>query len=71
VHGLEVVGFPCNQFGGQEPGTAQEIKAFARARGARFRLTSKVDVNGPATSSAYRFLKDKTGSGDLTWNFGM
>lgn len=44
--GFEVLAFPCNQFGKQEPGTADEIKAFAKSKGANFPLFAKIDVNG-------------------------
>jgi glutathione peroxidase len=44
---LVIIGAPCNQFGSQEPGTNAEIKKFAAARGAKFPLLSKLDVNGP------------------------
>ena len=59
--GFEILGTPCNQFGAQEPGTEQEIKAFASKRGARFPLTAKLDVNGGAQSPLYSFLKSKQG----------
>jgi glutathione peroxidase-family protein len=45
--GLVVLGAPCNQFGGQEPGSDSEIKKFAQSKGAKFPLTAKLDVNGP------------------------
>lgn len=44
--GFEVLAFPCNQFGKQEPGTAEEIKAFAKSKGANFPLFAKINVNG-------------------------
>ncbi|EAU77224.2 AGAP000804-PA, partial [Anopheles gambiae str. PEST] len=46
VTGLRILAFPCNQFGGQEPGTNAEIKQFAVGRGAKYDLFAKVDVNG-------------------------
>jgi glutathione peroxidase-family protein len=55
--GLKILGFPCNQFGNQEPGSAEEIKSFVKARNVDFTLTEKVDVNGPNTCDTYRFLK--------------
>lgn len=55
--GLEVLGFPCNQFGGQEPGNAEEIQGFATSMGARFKLFSKIDVNGPDANPLYKLLK--------------
>lgn len=69
AQGLEILAFPCNQFGGQEPGTAGEIKAFAQSKGARFTIMSKVDVNGPHTDPVYHWLKTATGEPDMTWNF--
>jgi glutathione peroxidase len=66
--GLEVLGVPCNQFGGQEPGTATEIGEFCQANyGVTFPLTEKVDVNGPNRHPLYREL---VGDGDdIQWNF--
>lgn len=55
--GLKILAFPCNQFGGQEPGSLQEIKEFVKERNVQFELTEKVDVNGPNTCDTYRFLK--------------
>jgi glutathione peroxidase len=45
--GLVIIGAPCNQFGQQEPGSNAEIKKFAQARGVKFPMLSKLDVNGP------------------------
>lgn len=68
-----IMGFPCNQFGGQEPGTNAEVKAFAEARGFVGQgalLMDKIDVNGPATSPVYGFLKVASGdTSDIGWNF--
>jgi glutathione peroxidase len=67
-----VVGFPCNQFAGQEPGSAEEIVNFCRTTyGVSFPLSEKLDVNGPARSPVYKFLTSAaTGvAGDITWNF--
>ena len=56
--GLQILGFPCNQFGGQEPGTAQEIDDFARGKyGAKFPLYEKIEVNGDACHPVYNFLR--------------
>lgn len=56
--GLEIIGFPCNQFAGQEPGTDQEIKAFCSLDyPVSFKLFSKVDVNGPNAVPLYKFLQ--------------
>jgi glutathione peroxidase len=65
--GLVVLGFPCNQFGGQEPGTEKEIKEFCSTRfEVTFPLFSKIDVNGDKTHPLYGFLK---GGEDIHWNF--
>ena len=66
--GLVVLGVPCNQFAGQEPGTATEIQDFCRLTyGVTFPLTEKVDVNGPDRHPLYREL---IGDGpDVQWNF--
>ena len=75
--GLEVLGFPCNQFGAQEPGTAADIGAFCeRNYGVSFPLFAKIDVNGETTHPVYRFLKKEKpgllgplGGGAIKWNF--
>jgi glutathione peroxidase len=68
--GLVVLGFPCNDFGGQEPGTEAEIKNFCSSTyGADFPLFSKVSVLGAAKSAIYKFLIDQSGGGDVSWNF--
>jgi len=64
-----VLGFPCNQFGAQEPGSDAEIKAFAQGKGAKFPLFSKIDVNGPNAHPLYQKLKKEAGE-DIKWNFG-
>ena len=66
--GLVVVGVPCNQFGGQEPGTQAEIASFCKDRfGVTFPLLEKQSVNGPDRSPLYQFL---VGDGsDVRWNF--
>ncbi len=67
--GFEIVGVPCNQFGGQEPGSPEEIKTFAQTKyDVDFTLLEKQDVNGANRSPLYQFL---VGEGsDITWNFG-
>mmetsp|Transcript_31406 Transcript_31406/g.79036 ORF Transcript_31406/g.79036 Transcript_31406/m.79036 type:complete len:110 (+) Transcript_31406:363-692(+) len=68
-----VLGFPCNQFGAQEPGSDAEVKAFAQGKGVKtppFYLFSKIDVNGDGAHPLYKKLKEASGSGDLEWNFG-
>lgn len=72
--GFSVVGFPCNQFGGQEPGTAEEIAEFCSATyGVSFPMFEKIDVNGPGRHPIYAELTqtpDADGqAGDIQWNF--
>src|SRR4051794_36144000 len=72
--GFTVVGFPCNQFMGQEPGTAEEIAAFCSATyGVTFPLAEKVEVNSPGAHPVYQRLTavpDAEGAaGDVQWNF--
>ena len=72
--GFEVLGFPCNQFGGQEPGSADEIAAFCeRNYGVTFPMFEKIDVNGAKTHPLFAFLKDEApgflGTRDIKWNF--
>eukprot|EP00271_Cylindrocystis_brebissonii_P013191 TRINITY_DN32829_c0_g1_i1.p1 TRINITY_DN32829_c0_g1~~TRINITY_DN32829_c0_g1_i1.p1 ORF type:complete len:230 (+),score=42.94 TRINITY_DN32829_c0_g1_i1:197-886(+) len=73
--GFTVLAFPSNQFGGQEPGSNEQIKEFACSRyKATFPLFSKIDVNGPNTAPVYQYLKSQKGGGILgdgiKWNFG-
>jgi len=72
--GFDVLGFPCNQFGGQEPGTEAEIGTFCETRfGVTFPLFSKIEVNGPATHPLWAYLKKARpgllGSEAVKWNF--
>ena len=72
--GFEVLGFPCNQFGGQEPGKDPEIREFCETRfGVRFPLFSKIEVNGPHADPLYRFLTESRpgilGTQAIKWNF--
>ncbi|GLC47102.1 hypothetical protein PLESTB_000436100 [Pleodorina starrii] len=71
--GLTVLGFPCNQFGAQEPGSNQSIKSFAKSNyGVTFPLMSKVDVNGPGAEPLFEWLKSQKGGlmgNDIKWNF--
>jgi glutathione peroxidase len=72
--GLVVLGVPCNQFGGQEPGTAADIADFCEVNyGVTFPLTEKVDVNGDHRHPLYAELVDATDpdghTGDIRWNF--
>ena len=72
--GFAVVGFPCNQFGGQEPGSAEEIAEFCSATyGVTFPMFEKIEVNGPGRHPIYASLTevpDASGeAGDIQWNF--
>ena len=74
ARGFTVVGVPCNQFGGQEPGSADEIAEFCSATyGVTFPMTEKVEVNGADRHAVYDELvqvADQAGqAGDITWNF--
>ena len=72
--GLAVLGFPCNQFGQQEPGTADQIAAFCSKRyGVTFPMFEKVDVNGRNQCALYKHLTaqgtNAQGAGPIQWNF--
>jgi len=72
--GLVVLGFPCNQFGAQEPGTEEEIGAFCQANyGVTFPMFAKIDVNGAKAHPLYNFLKGEKGgilgTKNIKWNF--
>lgn len=72
--GLMVIGFPCNQFGAQEPGTNEEIQEFCSLNyGVSFPVLGKVDVNGDATAPVFKFLKSEQpgilGLEAVKWNF--
>jgi glutathione peroxidase len=72
--GFEILGFPCDQFGHQEPGSDEEIAAFCNINfGDSFSLFKKTDVNGPQTHPMYVELKDQApgllGSKRIKWNF--
>jgi glutathione peroxidase len=72
--GLVVLGFPCNQFGAQEPGTESQIKQFCETRyGVTFPLFAKIDVNGATRHPLYAHLTAQLtqpdGPGDIVWNF--
>jgi len=74
ARGFTVVGLPCNQFMGQEPGSAEEIQEFCSATyGVTFPMTEKIEVNGDDRHEIYRTLVDtpneKGEAGDVTWNF--
>jgi len=72
--GFTVIGFPCNQFGGQEPGSAEEISQFCATNyGITFPIMEKIEVNGDGAHPIYKTLEtiaDATGhTGDIRWNF--
>ncbi|MGE5170895.1 MAG: glutathione peroxidase [Rudaea sp.] len=72
--GLEILGFPCNQFGAQEPGNEQEIATFCQTNyDVTFPMFAKIDVNGDATAPLYRYLKHERpgllGTEAIKWNF--
>jgi glutathione peroxidase len=71
---VEVLGFPCNQFGAQEPGDAAEIKSFCSLNYAvKFPIFQKIDVNGAGAAPLYQFLKEERpgilGTEGIKWNF--
>jgi glutathione peroxidase len=71
--GLVICGFPCNQFGGQEPGSESEIKEFCSSKfGVSFPMYSKIDVNGPNRHPIYKEIIGEDGplKGNIKWNFG-
>ncbi|MEL6185477.1 MAG: glutathione peroxidase [Myxococcota bacterium] len=73
--GFVVLGFPCNQFGAQEPGSEAEIKTFCSTRyGVSFPMFSKLEVNGAQRHPLYAWLTEQAttpeGPGDISWNFG-
>ncbi len=71
--GLVILGFPCNQFAQQDPGSDEEISNFCQVNyGVTFQMMKKIDVNGPNESPIYKFLKEKTKNilgEDIKWNF--
>jgi glutathione peroxidase len=74
ARGFSVLGFPCNQFGAQEPGTAEEIQSFCSTNySVTFPLFEKIEVNGDGRHPVYSVLTqvpdEKGRTGDITWNF--
>ncbi len=72
--GLQVIGFPCNQFGGQEPGTDEQIQQFCKSHfGVAFPVMAKIDVNGDTAHPLYQYLKKEAkgilGTEAIKWNF--
>ena len=69
---FEILAFPCNQFGKQEPGTKEEIRAFVDKYGVKFPMFKKIDVNGSNADPLWKFLKAKQGgfmTRAIKWNF--
>jgi len=69
---FSVVGFPCNQFGAQEPGSEAEIRSFCSTNyGVTFPMSAKLEVNGPGRHALYAWLTDPANGhpGDIQWNF--
>ena len=73
ARGFSVIGFPCNQFAGQEPGSDAEIAEFCSATyGVTFPMSGKIEVNGPGADPLYTWLKHETpgsNDADIEWNF--
>lgn len=72
AEGFTIVGFPCNQFASQEPGSEAEIAAFCKSTyDVTFPLSAKLDVNGPQRHPLYAFLTSPASgiAGDISWNF--
>ena len=72
--GLEVLGFPCNQFGGQEPGTNEEVQSFCDLTfNVSFKMFNKIEVNGENASPLFKHLKHESpgilGTESIKWNF--
>ena len=70
--GLVIIGFPCNQFGSQEPGGASDISSFCQLNyGVTFPMMAKIEVNGPGRHEIYKFLCEESGAanGNISWNF--
>lgn len=74
AQGLEILGFPCNQFGGQEPGTSEEAASFCQLNyGVQFPVFAKVEVNGEGAHPLFQYLKQQqpgpAEDGEIQWNF--
>jgi glutathione peroxidase len=68
--GLVVLGFPCNQFKNQDPGSDEDTAEFCRLNyGVTFPMFHKIDVNGPAAQPMFSWLRSHEGRGDIQWNF--
>ena len=67
---VEILAFPCNQFGDSEPGSRKEIRKYADSKHVEFKMMKKINVSGPDTSPVYLFLKKHTDVPVIAWNFG-
>ena len=68
--GLQILAFPCNQFGGQEPHTAEYVESWAKENyDADFPILEKVDVTGPNAHPLYQWLQSQPGCDQIEWNF--
>lgn len=66
---VEILAFPCNQFGKQEPGGPSEIGDFCNKHGVEFKVMEKIDVNGPDAHIVYKWLKSQSETKHIKWNF--
>ena len=66
---INILAFPCNQFGGQEPEDNEDIYQFALGYGVGFQMMSKINVNGAQASPVYKYLKKVAGPSTIGWNF--
>ena len=70
ARGLAIIGFPCNQFGGQEPGSPADIQAVLDNYGAKFPVMAKCNVNGANALPVFKYLRQQAMPGkDISWNF--
>ena len=70
IEQVHLLAFPCNQFGGQEPDSNEEILDFVTSNyGVKFTMMDKVDVNGPNASMVFKYLKSQADIGNIGWNF--
>ncbi len=66
---INILAFPCNQFGGQEPESNEDIHEFTLSKGVDFQMMSKVNVNGAKANPVYKYLKKVAGPNTIGWNF--
>ena len=69
--GVKIIAYPCNQFGGQEPGTNKEIKEYQKKYKVKFAVMDKIEVNGANADPAYKYLRENSdlNGGNIPWNF--